>query len=223
MSSHGLFSRRNWRAERPLTRAVRLSKSSGERVLTDASAQTSNAVRAPSREALLQACARGDRAALHNLYKVTAPQLFGLALSILRSRDLAEDIVQDSFILVWRQAHSFDPSRGAAMAWLARIVRNRCFDLLRRRGREAPLDDIVAQTWEDPASSPADLTELSQDAERLRDCLDELDESPRKSLMLAYFEGMTYTQVAGRMGAPLSTVKSWIRRSLIRLKDCMER
>ena len=126
--------------ERPLTQAVRLSKNSGERVFTDASAQASDTVRAPSREALLP-CARGDQAALHRLYKETAPQLFGLALSILRSRDLAEDIVQDLFILVWRQAHSFDPSRGAAMAWLARIVRNRCFDVLRRRGREAPLDD----------------------------------------------------------------------------------
>jgi RNA polymerase sigma-70 factor (ECF subfamily) len=223
MSSQGLFSRRNWRVERPLTKAVRLSKSPGERVSSDASAQTSDAVSAPSREALLQGCASGDRAALHSLYRVTAPQLFGLALSILRSRELAEDVVQDSFVLVWRRAHSFDPSRGPAMAWLARIVRNRCFDLLRRQGREAPLDDAVAQTWEDPASSPADLAALSRDAERLRDCLDELDESPRRSLMLAYYEGMTYTQVAGRMGAPLSTVKSWIRRSLIRLKDCMER
>lgn len=79
------------------------------------------------------------------------------------------------------------------------------------------------QSWEDPASSPADLTALSRDAERLRECLDKLDESPRKSLMLAYYEGMTYTQVADRLGVPLGTVKSWIRRSLIRLKDCMER
>jgi RNA polymerase sigma-70 factor, ECF subfamily len=187
------------------------------------SAQTSDAGRSPSREALLQACARGDRAALHSLYQVTAPQLFGLALGILRSRELAEDIVQDSFVLVWRQAHSFDPSRGAAMAWLARIVRNQCLDLLRRRGREAPLDDTFMQSWEDPAPSPADVTALSRDAQRLRNCLDELDEGPRRSLMLAYYEGMTFEQVASRLGAPLGTVKSWIRRSLIRLKDCMER
>jgi RNA polymerase sigma-70 factor (ECF subfamily) len=209
--------------ERPLTPADRLSQSSAERVVTDAAAQASDAVNAPRREALLQACADGDRAALQSLYQSTAPQLFGLALSILHSRELAEDVVQDSFVLVWRQARSFDPTRGAAMAWLARIVRNRCFDVLRRRGREAPLDDVVVQSWEDPASSPADLTALSEDAERLRDCLDELEESPRKSLMLAYYEGMTYMQVAVRMEAPLSTVKSWIRRSLIRLKDCMER
>jgi RNA polymerase sigma-70 factor (ECF subfamily) len=176
---------------------------------------------APGREALLQACARGDRAALQSLYAQTAPQLFGLALSILRNRDLAEDVMQDSFILVWRHAHRFDPDRGAAMAWLARIVRNQCFDLMRRRGRESPLDDASMQSWEDPAPGPADLTALSQDAQRLRACLDELDEGPRKSMILAYYEGLTFAQVAERTSAPLGTVKSWIRRGLIQLRVCM--
>jgi RNA polymerase sigma-70 factor (ECF subfamily) len=178
---------------------------------------------ASSREALLQACAGGDRAALQGLYATTAPQLFGLALGILRNRELAEDVVQDSFVLVWRHARSFDPGRGTAMAWLARIVRNQCFDLLRRRGREAPLDETSLHNREDPAPSPAELTALSRDAQRLRGCLDELEEGPRKSLLLAYYEGMTFEQVAGRLGAPLGTVKSWIRRSLIRLKGCMDR
>lgn len=177
---------------------------------------------APSREALLQACAGGDQTALHSLYSATSPQLFGLAVGILRNRDLAEDVVQDSFVQVWRHARSFDPDRGTAMAWLARIVRNKCFDLLRRRGRESPLDDAVMASWEDPSPSPAELTGLSQDARRLRACLEQLEESPRRSLMLAYYEGLTFEQVAGRLRAPLGTVKSWIRRSLIRLKGCME-
>jgi RNA polymerase sigma-70 factor, ECF subfamily len=178
---------------------------------------------APGREALLQACARGDRVALERLYAATAPQLFGLALSILRSRDLAEDVMQDSFILVWRHAQSFDPDRGTAMAWLARIVRNQCFDVMRRRGRESPLDDAFMQSWEDPAPGPADLTALSRDARRLWACLDELDEGPRKSMILAYYEGLTFAEVAARVGVPLGTVKSWIRRGLIQLRGCMER
>lgn len=178
---------------------------------------------APSREALLQACARGDRAALQSLYEATAPQLFGLALSILQSRDLAEDVMQDSFILVWRHARSFDPHRGTAMAWLARIVRNQCFDLIRRRGRESRLDDTLMQSWEDPAPGPADLTALSHDARRLWRCLAELDEGPRKSMILAYYEGLTFAEAAGRLEAPLGTVKSWIRRGLIQLRGCMER
>jgi RNA polymerase sigma-70 factor (ECF subfamily) len=178
---------------------------------------------APSREALLQACARGDRAALQSLYAATAAQLFGLALSILRTRELAEDVMQDSFILVWRHAQSFDPRRGTAMAWLARIVRNQCFDLIRRRGRESPLDDALMQSWEDPAPGPADLTALSRDARRLWACLDELDERPRKSMILAYYEGLTFAEAAVRVGAPLGTVKSWIRRGLIQLRGCMDR
>ena len=176
-----------------------------------------------TREALLEACASGDRAALQRLYSLAAPQLFGLALGILRSRDLAEDIVQDSFILVWRHARSFDRNRGTTMAWLARIVRNQCFDALRRRGHEGPLDDRLMETWEDPAPSPADMTALSQEARRLKVCLDELEDGPRQSILLAYYQGLTFEKVAGRLGAPLGTVKSWIRRSLIRLKGCLDR
>src|SRR5882724_9781067 len=101
---------------------------------------------AQSREALLEACAGGDRVALQSLYTMTAPQLFGLALGILRSRDLAEDIVQDSFVLIWRHARSFDPDRGTAMAWLGRIVRNQCLDALRLRGCLEQLEDSPRQS-----------------------------------------------------------------------------
>ena len=171
----------------------------------------------------MQACAAGDRTALHSLYRETAPQLFGLALRILRNRELAEDIVQESFVLVWKKASSFDPGRGAAMAWLGRIVRNRCIDALRQRGRETPLDEASIKHWEDPTPSPAELAALSRDAIRLRACIEELDDNPRQCLMLAYFEGMTYKEAAARLNVPLGTVKSWVRRTLVRLRGCMER
>jgi RNA polymerase sigma-70 factor (ECF subfamily) len=204
-------------------KAVRLWQSSGDRVVSRVDRPAvADAGRTQSREALLQACAGGDKTALHSLYKETAPQLFGLALRILRSRELAEEIVQDSFVLVWRNARTFDPSRGAAMAWLARIVRNRCIDVIRQRGRETPLDPASIESWEDPGSSPADLVALSSDARRLNDCLEELEEGPRKVLKMVYYEGMTYEEVAAHLGVPLGTVKSWVRRSLIRLRGRME-
>src|SRR5262245_10926087 len=208
----------------PGIKTVSLWQSSGEEEVgrVDRLA-VSDAGRTQSREALLQACAGGDKTALHTLYKETAPQLFGLALRILRNRELAEEIVQDTFVLVWNNAHTFDPSRGTAMAWLARIVRNRCIDLIRRRGRETPLDHTSIEAWEDPGSSPADLAALSSDARRLHHCLDELEESPRKVLKLVYYEGMTYEEVAVHLGVPLGTVKSWVRRSLTRLRGCLER
>jgi RNA polymerase sigma-70 factor, ECF subfamily len=201
-----------------------LWQSSGGRVVSRVDRPAAaEAGRTRSREALLQACAGGDKTALHSLYKETAPQLFGLALRILRNRELAEEIVQDSFVLVWRNAHTFDPSRGAAMAWLGRIVRNRCIDVIRQRGRETPLDPATIESWADPVPGPADLAALSSDARRLHNCLEELEESPRKVLRLVYYEGMTYDEVAVHLGVPLGTVKSWVRRSLIRLRGCLER
>jgi RNA polymerase sigma-70 factor (ECF subfamily) len=125
----------------------------------------------PSREALLEACAGGDEAALHQLYLSCSPQLFGLALGIVRRREQAEEILQDSFLLVWRHARSFDRERGTAMAWLARIVRNQCFDLLRRRGREVPLDPAMAESWADPAAGPEAAAADSEAARQLLGCL----------------------------------------------------
>jgi RNA polymerase sigma-70 factor (ECF subfamily) len=224
MSSHKASPRRSWQTETPGIKAVRLLQSAGERVVSPADRPAaSDAGSTQSREALLRACASGDQTALHNLYEGTAPQLFGLALRMLRRRELAEEIVQDCFVSVWRSAHTFDPGRGTAMAWLARIVRNRCIDLLRQRGRETPLDDASIEDCEDPLASPADLAALSHDARRLQHCLGQLEENPRKILGLVYYEGMTYQEAAVHVGAPLGTVKSWVRRSLIRLRDCMER
>ena len=200
MPLHGTSPRGDERSEQPRGQALRPLRSAGEQV--SGPRQTSDAGTAPSREALLQACASGDRAALQRLYQATAPQLFRIAIGIVRSRELAEDVVQDSFVLVWRHAHRFDAGRGAAMAWLACMVRNRCFDLLRRRGRETPLDATIMESWEDPAPNPADLTALSRDAQRLRVCLDQLAEGPRKSLLLAYYDGLTFEEVAGRLGRP---------------------
>ena len=177
----------------------------------------------PSREALLEACAGGDQAALHQLYLSCSPQLFCLALGIVRRREQAEEILQDSFLLVWRHARSFDRERGTAMAWLARIVRNQCFDLLRRRGREVPLDPAMMESWADPAIGPETAAADSEAARQLLGCLDELEANPRQCILLAYYQGMTFEEVAVRLKAPLGTVKSWVRRSLIRLRTCLER
>src|SRR5262245_12329486 len=172
MSSDNASPGRSWQAETPGTEVVRLLPSSGKRVVSPTPRPAaSDAGGMPNREALLQACASGDQTALHSLYIGTAPQLFGLALRILRSRELAEEIVQDSFLLVWRHAHAFNPARGSAMAWLASVVRNRCMDVMRQRGRERWLDGVSIEDWEAPVSRPADLAALNRDARRLHDCL----------------------------------------------------
>ncbi len=171
---------------------------------------------------LIRSCAAGDRAALARLYEATAPQLFGLALRMVRRRDLAEELVQEAFLAAWRHAGGFDERRGTAHAWLAAILRNRAIDLLRRRGREAPLDPDAAAAVPDPAPGPLDRAAESEAARALAACLDELEDGPRRSILLAYYDGLTYEQAATRLDAPVGTVKSWIRRSLQRLKSCLE-
>jgi RNA polymerase sigma-70 factor (ECF subfamily) len=176
-----------------------------------------------SRESMLLACAAGDRAALNRLYTVAAPHLLGLALGILRRRDLAEDAVQETFLQVWRHARSFDPGRGTAMAWMARILRNRCLDMLDKRRRETTLEPEIMEARADPGPGPADLVAGGEEARRLHDCLNEIEARARQCLNLAYYEGLTMEEIARRLPAPIGTVKSWVRRSLIRLKGCLER
>lgn len=177
----------------------------------------------PELAALLEKCAAGDREALVRLYRETSAQLFGLALRMVRRRDLAEEVLQDAFVAVWRHAKSFDRRRGTAFGWLAAILRNQAIDLMRRRGRESPLDPVVAAALPDPEPGPLDRAAESETARALADCLAELEEGPRHSILLAYYEGLTYEEAALRLAAPVGTVKSWIRRSLMRLKRCLER
>lgn len=178
---------------------------------------------APRLDLLISACAGGDRAALAQLYDATSPQLFALALRMVKRRDLAEELVQDTYLAAWRHAGSFDPARGSALAWLAAILRHRAIDLLRRRGREAPLDADAAAALPDPEPGPLEAASVSEAARALARCLEELEPGPRRSLLLAYYEGLTYEQTAARLATPVGTVKSWIRRSLTRLKSCLER
>jgi RNA polymerase sigma-70 factor (ECF subfamily) len=178
---------------------------------------------APDLAAFLENCAAGDRSALARLYRATSPQLFGLALRMVRRRDLAEEVLQDAFVAVWRHAGSFDRRRGPAFGWVAAIVRNQAIDLLRRRGREAPLDPEAAAALPDPEPGPLDRAAQSELARVLAGCLGELEEGPRSSILLAYYEGLTYEEAALRLATPVGTVKSWIRRSLMRLKRCLER
>lgn len=177
---------------------------------------------AAEQASLLRACAAGDRVALERLYRGTSPQLYGLALRIVVRRDLAEEVLQEAFLSAWRHSRSFDEQRGSALAWLAGIVRNQAIDLLRRR-REVGVDPGALPERVDPGAGPFDLAALSEESRALKRCLDELEESPRRSVLLAYFEGLTFEEVAARMKAPIGTVKSWVRRSLMRLRSCLER
>ena len=148
--------------------------------------------------------------------------MFGICLRVLGNEADAQDVLQEVYTTVWRKADRFDPARASAITWLALLTRSRAIDRL--RARRAPSEGLdAASELADDGPSPLDLVERSQDAKRLADCLGELEERARAMIRAAFFDGASYPELASREGVPLPTMKSWIRRGLMRLKGCLER
>ncbi len=179
----------------------------------------------PDRQRLshaLEAVARGDRAALALVYQLTSAKLFGVCLRILGEQGEAEDVLQEVYLTVWRRAGTFDPARGVSpITWLAALARNRAIDRL--RVSKAHLHRSIDEAAEAPDTAPLaeDALMQAQTGGRLSVCLGRLEPRHAGYLRAAYFDGLTYAQLAEQAGAPLGTMKSWIRRSLIRLKACL--
>ena len=171
--------------------------------------------------ALLAGIARGDRGALERLYSCTSAKLFGVALRILDDRAHAEEAVQETFLTIWRRADTFDPARGTAMTWLMTLARNAAVDRRRQLARvgAGPLPPAVDLL--DPAANPLADAIASDERRRLRECLDALEERDRQFIAASFFEGASYPELAEREGTPLPTIKSRIRRALLRLRRCM--
>ena len=171
---------------------------------------------------LFPAIGRGDRGALTQLYQRTSAKLYGICLRILRDEGEAEDVLQEVFVSVWRNASRFDPSRASPITWLAVMARNRAIDRLRsRKAGSASIEEAAELASDEP--SALDLLETEQQAGRLHDCLKELEERPQAMIRAAFLDGATYSQLSERENVPLGTMKSWIRRGLQRLKGCLER
>jgi RNA polymerase sigma-70 factor, ECF subfamily len=173
-------------------------------------------------EAALLACARGERFAMRALYEREARWLLGVALRIVRDRELAEDVLHDAFLQVWQDASTYRPELGSARGWLYTVVRHRALKEVRHPGRMQALDPVDLAELSDQHQAVQDTaSERGLDSDSLERCLQRLDEARRACVVHAFVDGYTHEQIAERLQTPLGTVKSWIRRSLNSLKECM--
>ena len=186
-----------------------------------ASPTTDPAARAELVEALV-ATGREDRAAFRTLYRLTSAKIFGVCLRICQDRSAAEDVLSDVYLLIWRRAGAYEPGRASPITWLATIARNRAIDWRRSTAARpsASLDD--APDVADDQPSAVDQLLRSEEDGRLHLCLDQLDDRQRGAIRTAFFDGLTYAELAERDSVPLGTMKSWVRRGLLRLKDCLD-
>ena len=177
--------------------------------------------------ALLARVALGDRSSFRRLYEATAPSLLGVALRILKDRGRAEDAVQEAFVNVWQRAGSYREAAGTPLGWLVAIVRNRALDALRSGSRHAAAsltenDDATADV-PDERPDPLGLLTRAADAMAIRACLETIDGSQRQCLALAYYHGLTHSELAAHLGSPIGSVKVWLRRGLEKIRRCLER
>jgi RNA polymerase sigma factor (sigma-70 family) len=171
--------------------------------------------------AIIQRCAGGDKSALKRLFDFESPRMIGVAERILRRRALAEEATQDAFVILWKRASSFDATLGSGRTWLYTILRNRSLNILRDESRT---DLSGEDTYADEASEeddPETIVVKLGEASRLRACLERLEPERRQAILLAYVRGLSHGELAGKLGIPLGTIKSWIRRSMVTLKECL--
>ncbi|MDR7267795.1 RNA polymerase sigma-70 factor (ECF subfamily) [Pelomonas saccharophila] len=176
--------------------------------------------------ALMARVALGDRAAFERVYRATCAHLYSIALRTLRNEQKADEILQEAYVNIWRQAATFDARAGTPMTWMINVVRNKAIDAVRSRRTESAatveLDDAADELPADAAGEPGELLENSLAKARVQACMAGLPSSQRQALALAYYRGLVHTDIAAAMNAPLGTAKGWVRRGLEQLRACLE-
>jgi RNA polymerase sigma-70 factor (ECF subfamily) len=170
---------------------------------------------------LLAQCSLGNRQAFETLYRSVSPRLHGVALRFMGRPDLAEDVLQESFVRIWFNASRYEAHLSAPLTWMINITRNLAIDQLRKH-REQPLADGQQDAMADESRSAYELLDSEREAHALNRCLDSLEGMQRQSITVAYFQGLSCSELADHLAAPLGSVKSWIRRGMERLRRCLE-
>ena len=170
---------------------------------------------------LLAAVAKGDQAAFDKLYAATSAKLYGVELRILRRTDIADEVIQETYVKVWSSAGQFNPALASPITWMVAIARNRAIDTLRKKS-DLSLEDMP-EAMEVAADTPDPLAarEFSEELKRLLGCIGRLEGERRKLVLLAYYDGFSREQLAQQLGKPVNTIKTWLRRSLLEIRECL--
>jgi RNA polymerase sigma-70 factor (ECF subfamily) len=155
---------------------------------------------------LIAAVAKGDEAAFERLYAATRAKLFGVVLRILRRQDLAEEVIQETYVRIWNSAGQFNPGVASPITWMASIARNRAIDVVRKR-TESSIE-------EEPSA-------MTEELKRLLECIGRLPPERQKLVLLAYYNGWSREQLAAKFETPVNTVKTWLRRSMMDIRECL--
>lgn len=175
-------------------------------------------------ETLIAKCALGDRAAFDALYAATSSKLFGIVLRILKARAEAEEVLQEVYVKIWQKSDRYAAGGFSPMTWVITIARNAAIDALRRRkgGAEA-LSETVINTVPDAGPGPEVLAVQAGERARLMGCMSELEPDRAEAVQAAYLEGDSYADLAERYDVPINTMRTWLRRSLLKLRECLSR
>jgi RNA polymerase sigma-70 factor (ECF subfamily) len=173
---------------------------------------------------LLARTALSDQQAFAELYRLTSSHLYAVALRILRESAAAEEVLQESFVNIWHHAGSYVAAKSQPLTWLTSIVRNRCLDHLRRREIDTVTidDEEERMTIADQGPTPLELLLAGADARAVKGCVDALEAGQKQAIALAFYQGLSHSELSRHLKQPLGTVKSWVRRGLERLKTCLD-
>lgn len=169
---------------------------------------------------LIAAVAKGDAAAFERLYAATRAKLYGVVLRILRRQDLAEEVLQETYVRIWNGAGQFDPALASPITWMASIARNRAIDLVRRRS-ELSLEEEPDTEVHSDSPDPLARREMTEELKRLLECIGQLEPDRQKLVLMAYYNGWSRERLAEKFEAPLNTIRTWLRRSLLDIRDCL--
>jgi len=170
---------------------------------------------------LLGAVAKRDAAAFERLYAATRAKLYGVLLRILGRPELAEEVMQETYFKVWTMADKFDPAVASPITWMVAIARNRAIDIVRKRTEVSIDDEPDALSVADETPAPLARREMTEELKRLLSCLGKLDPEKQRIVLLAYYSGWSREQLSKKLDIPVNTIKTWLRRSLLEIRECM--